>query len=141
MNPIEFTAHISARSVQFGKRMAFSKGRSFMYNDKKTSAYYQTVSDACLPFVPPEPILSGLAVELEFHLPRPIYLSKKKSPPEAIYAPRRPDCDNLAKGFLDPMTKLGFWKDDAQIVCLTIKKLVHTIGGEPFVKVKIQAVS
>ena len=34
----------------------------------------------------------------------------------------RPDCDNLVKLFIDCMTSVGFWKDDAQIVILEIEK-------------------
>lgn len=34
----------------------------------------------------------------------------------------KPDVDNLAKGLLDAMTKLGFWEDDAQIFDLRIQK-------------------
>lgn len=32
------------------------------------------------------------------------------------YKPTRPDTDNYIKEFKDVMTKLGFWKDDAQVV-------------------------
>lgn len=34
----------------------------------------------------------------------------------------RPDTDNYIKEFKDCMTKLGFWKDDAQVVDEHIKK-------------------
>jgi len=33
-----------------------------------------------------------------------------------------PDTDNLQKGLKDCMTKLGFWKDDAQVAVETIAK-------------------
>lgn len=35
---------------------------------------------------------------------------------------QRPDCDNLVKLPLDCMTRLGFWKDDSQIVRMEIVK-------------------
>ena len=34
----------------------------------------------------------------------------------------RPDCDNSAKELIDAMTDLGFWKDDALVADLHIKK-------------------
>jgi Holliday junction resolvase RusA-like endonuclease len=35
----------------------------------------------------------------------------------------KPDCDNLAKAVLDCITQLGcFWRDDSQVVHLTISK-------------------
>ena len=34
----------------------------------------------------------------------------------------RPDCDNFAKELIDAMTASGFWKDDALIADLHIKK-------------------
>lgn len=36
--------------------------------------------------------------------------------------PTRPDTDNYIKEFKDVMTKLGFWKDDSQIVDEHIRK-------------------
>ena len=34
----------------------------------------------------------------------------------------KPDCDNYVKEFIDVMTELGWWKDDAQVVDLRIRK-------------------
>ena len=34
----------------------------------------------------------------------------------------RPDCDNSAKELIDAMTDMGFWKDDALVADLHIKK-------------------
>ena len=35
----------------------------------------------------------------------------------------RPDCDNFVKEIMDVMTKLKFWKDDAQVVDLRVVKI------------------
>ena len=42
--------------------------------------------------------------------------------PEGSWKTTRPDTDNLQKLFKDCMTKVGFWKDDAQVVEETIGK-------------------
>lgn len=34
----------------------------------------------------------------------------------------RPDVDNYCKAFLDQMTKIGFWRDDAQVYRLLAEK-------------------
>lgn len=46
----------------------------------------------------------------------------KKNRLRAIPCDTRPDCDNLMKKLGDVMTKLEFWKDDAQIAEVTFRK-------------------
>ena len=41
----------------------------------------------------------------------------------------KPDTDNLQKLLKDCMTHVGFWKDDAQVCCETIKKIWNEIPG------------
>lgn len=48
----------------------------------------------------------------------------KKAPKKlwGKYKITRPDADNFCKALIDQMTKVGFWKDDAQIADLHIIK-------------------
>lgn len=55
--------------------------------------------------------------------------------PEGSWKVTRPDTDNLQKLFKDCMTKVGFWKDDAQVVEETIGKGYEKYEG---IYVKIQ---
>ena len=48
-----------------------------------------------------------------------------------------PDIDNIAKPFIDCMTKTGFWKDDSQIVKLKLEKWYGMI---PMVDVELKEV-
>ena len=41
----------------------------------------------------------------------------------------KPDTDNLLKLFKDCMTKVGFWKDDAQVCCEYTEKMYWTLTG------------
>lgn len=41
----------------------------------------------------------------------------------------KPDLDNINKLFQDSMTKLGFWKDDAEISSLIIEKIYNVQCG------------
>ena len=42
---------------------------------------------------------------------------------------KKPDTDNLQKGLKDVMTKLGWWKDDAQVFSEHVTKLYSSIPG------------
>lgn len=41
---------------------------------------------------------------------------------------KKPDLDNLAKQLKDAMTRLNFWHDDAQVVCLRCEKIYAESG-------------
>lgn len=47
----------------------------------------------------------------------------------------RPDTDNMQKTLKDVMTRMGFWKDDSQIVFETCKKM---LVDEPGIVIQIQ---
>ena len=51
--------------------------------------------------------------------------------------PSVPDLDNIAKPFIDCMTRVGFWVDDSQIVKLKLEKWY---GGKPLVGVVLMEV-
>ena len=63
---------------------------------------------------PPEPLDGALRVTLTFVMPR--LASGKRALPT-----KRPDLDNLLKGFLDSGNGI-LWMDDSQIVSLFIEK-------------------
>jgi len=80
---------------------------------------------------PQEPLTGLISVAISFWLPRPKRLMRKKDPMRALYAPVKPDIDNLAKAVLDALTMDGWWLDDAQVVQLTLEKWYHAIGKAP----------
>ena len=45
----------------------------------------------------------------------------KDSAPE--YHAQKPDLDNLAKAILDALTQIGVWRDDSQVIELTVRKV------------------
>lgn len=59
-------------------------------------------------------IEAPVRVEAVFILPRPGRLRPKRHPPGVVWAPKRPDIDNLTKLLLDAMAPV--WLDDAQVV-------------------------
>ena len=69
-----------------------------------------------LPHCPKEPSELPIALSIEFR-----YSAKSKML-RGTWKTSRPDVDNIAKLLIDCMTKSGFWKDDSQIVRLTLEK-------------------
>lgn len=53
------------------------------------------------------------------------------------YKTTKPDTDNLQKLFKDCMTKVGFWKDDAQVASEIIEKFYAAVTG---VYVKVESI-
>ena len=48
---------------------------------------------------------------------------------DLISPTKKPDADNLAKAFIDQMTKLKFWKDDSHISSIKSEKRYNSISG------------
>ena len=49
--------------------------------------------------------------------------------PAGTWKTTKPDTDNLQKALLDSMTKLGFWKDDAQVCSQIVEKFWSDVPG------------
>lgn len=73
--------------------------------------------------LPEEMLQAPIAVELTWCFP----LEKGKF--DGDYYMKKPDADNLAKAFIDQMTKLGFWKDDSHVSSIKSTKFYNSISG------------
>ena len=49
--------------------------------------------------------------------------------PDGSYKATKPDTDNLEKALKDEMTRLGFWRDDAQVASEIVEKFYAGIPG------------
>ena len=49
--------------------------------------------------------------------------------PDGAYKTTRPDADNLQKLLKDCMTRLGYWRDDAQVASEIVEKFWAEIPG------------
>ena len=70
--------------------------------------------------------LGPVAISMCFSLPRPKshFGAKGLKPSAPVHHSGKPDTDNLAKLVMDQITKSGrIWKDDSQVVSLTVHKL------------------
>ena len=66
-------------------------------------------------------LCGALQVVLQFYMPTPKSLSKKKIE-KIYYVDKRPDVDNLAKAVMDAINQVGIWEDDSQVADLRIIK-------------------
>ena len=89
--------------------------------------------------MPPQPLEEGVMVSMEFYLPRPKRLMRKKDPVEVMVHTSKPDVDNLAKAILDCMTQAGWWRDDCQVFASVVRKWYHRKDGVPGATITVMA--
>ena len=80
-----------------------------------------------------------MRVDIDFFLKRPKNRCRKKDPDGPIYAPKKPDKDNLEKAVLDALVGANVLWDDAQVVSGTVQKFYHEKDGSrgPGAKINI----
>lgn len=110
-------------------RAACRNGKAFMYNpDSKAQKEWKLAIDATLSRHANKQLDGAFEVVLEFYMPRPkshyksgrfSHILKDDAPLEHT---SRGDVDNLCKVVLDRITKCGYWKDDSNVIYLTISK-------------------
>lgn len=99
-------------------------GRAHFYTKAKVREAEQTYASLLAPYRPQRPIESPVSVDILFAFPYRKSEKKAHVKKGAILAhTTRPDLDNLEKGLLDTMTKLGFWSDDSLVFEKRTKKI------------------
>ena len=140
MSSICFTIPVSAIPVQGGgKRTMIRNGKPRFFKDKRTSGYESALYALALPHRPRTPISGPVHIVLRFIMARPKTLMRRKDSEGKLPCTKRPDWDNLAKGVLDPLTKVGFWLDDSQICSAYVEKDYAEKGGAARIEVEITA--
>lgn len=115
-------------------RIASAAGRQFVTNYTPSKSpvndYKATVRMAAAKRYAGPPLDGPLAVRLVC-----VFASKRKA---RVYKATKPDCDNLAKSTLDALNGLLF-KDDGQVVRLTVEKWHAAADEQPHVAVEVEA--
>lgn len=112
------TIHVEGTPAPQGSKRAFVvNGRAVITEDsKKTRPWREDVRQAAISEMAGEAPLDGpIALWVDFYLPKP---KSVKRP----YPSVRPDSDKLARAFCDALTSAGVYKDDSQVVDLTVTK-------------------
>jgi len=92
---------------------------------------------AAQPHRPAEPFSTPMRLDLCVFLPRPQSLRRKKDPDGPVWAPKKPDRDNLDKAVLDALTADGWFSDDCLVVFGVLAKVYHRKGGVPGAIIRI----
>ena len=102
-------------SVKNGKPIIFDS-----HNLKEAKEIFKT---GLISHIPGKILNAPIGLELIWCFP----LEKDKV--DGDYYTKKPDVDNLAKAFIDQMTKLKFWKDDSHVSKLVSEKRYNSICG------------
>ena len=101
------------------------------HKSKTQEANERTLEAWMLEYVPATPLEGALRLEFVAAMPCPKSATKKLKAAmlcgEELPA-KKPDLDNLAKQLKDTMTRMGFWKDDSQVVTLVCRKVYAEHG-------------
>lgn len=105
------------RTTAQQKRIVHSYGsRPQFYDGARLAQARSTLQAALLPHKPKEPAQGCLALTVRW------YFSTPDSRKWGKWKRTRPDTDNLQKMLKDEMTRMGFWKDDAQVAVEHVEK-------------------
>lgn len=113
------------------RHMTTKSGLSVSYKSANQKANERTLEAMLAPYAPKAPLQGPLV--LEFVAALPVGKSDSKKLREAkltgLVAPeKKPDLDNILKNLMDCMTRLQFWTDDVQVVCLRCEKIYAEQG-------------
>lgn len=113
------------------ERIPTATGQERGYN-RKTDTYYEhagakqaraKLNGHLAKYRPETPLTGPLRLTVKWCFP------ETKTHPAGTWKTTRPDTDNLQKILKDEMTRLGFWKDDAQVCSEIIEKFWWQIPG------------
>lgn len=109
MNPPTSTAQM--------KKVRIVQGHPVFYEPPKVKSAKRLLMTFLAYHKPKQPFEGAVSLKVIWKFP------KGKSHKAGTWRVTRPDTDNLQKLLKDCMTKLGFWKDDAQVVREFVEKL------------------
>lgn len=101
-------------------KIAVQNGKPRVYDPPEVKEMKATLMAHLAPHRPAEPLTGPVALTVKWIWP---------GGEEWAWKPTKPDTDNLQKALKDAMTKLGFWRDDAQVSSEIIQKFTHTKTG------------
>ena len=117
------------RPRAFARKMGNGKFSARVYDAGTAEGWKSQIAVEAIKHRPKQLMDGPIEVVLCFFMPRPKSHHKSGKPDRPlrdsapIQPTGKPDCDNLAKAVLDCITQIGcFWRDDSQVVELTIVK-------------------
>lgn len=104
------------RTTSQQKGVCVMSGKPRFYVKHKVESARRQFIIALKPHAPKMPSEKNIRLSVSF------YFDIKEKAKWGKWKPTRPDADGIIKEFMDAMTDCRFWKDDSQVVWLTVKK-------------------
>lgn len=119
-------------------RVAYQNGkpRAMVHTPTKTRNFEAAIRHLAAMEMPSHPLDGPLRVDILAVLRRPKRLMRKRDPEGMVWAPKRPDSDNIRKAVLDALS--AHWRDDSQVVDGRTIKVYAEKHGLPRMEVIIQ---
>ncbi|WP_334136993.1 RusA family crossover junction endodeoxyribonuclease [Corynebacterium variabile] len=121
------TFHVPGVPAPQGSKNAYRRGNKVVLveSSKKVKPWRAAVAQAAtIAYLRTEPIDGPVAVEIDFHLPRP-----KSLPKRVKHMVKRPDIDKLLRSTNDALTGIAY-ADDSRIVSIAATKRYALPGEE-----------
>ncbi len=110
-----------------------------VFDPATAEGWKAAIATAVRQYIPSAPAEGPLYLGVDFFMPRPATLSRKKDPDQAIPHASRPDIDNCIKACLDCLQALGFFRDDCQVCEVSATKLYARKGGAPGARLTLRS--
>jgi len=124
-----------------------AQGSSMILKSKKTGKYFigkkansnaiQTKNELLamlLPYAPETPLQGAIRLEIDIFYSWRKSETKKNRATGRMPVTTKPDLDNWVKQFNDCLTRLAFWRDDAQVFDMHLTKFY---SDKPMIHVRI----
>lgn len=105
------------------KDMTVRRGKPVVYEPAELKAARSKLEAYLAKYAPAVPLRGAVRLIVKWCFP----LAGKHKDGE--WKTSKPDTDNLQKMLKDCMTRLGFWKDDAQVVSEVVEKFWAKVPG------------
>ena len=97
-------------------------GKARVYDAGTAEGWKSAIALAARPYLPSEPFDCPIGLSIEFNMPRPKRLMRKRDPDGPLRHTAKPDLDNLTKAVMDALTAIGMWRDDALVSSQCVSK-------------------
>ena len=118
-----FMAIIPPTSTKQQRGWGKTKTGKVITYDRDNADAEQKLTSHLAKYIPPEPYTGPIRLIVKWLFPL------KGKHYDGEWYTNKPDYDNLPKAMNDIMTKLGYWKDDAQIASGITEKIWSKIPG------------
>lgn len=105
------------------KQIHVVKGKPVPYEPPRLAAARRKLEAHLAQYAPERPLRGAVRLLVKWCFPTTV---KRK---DGQWKTTKPDTDNLQKLLKDCMTKVGFWKDDAQVASEIVEKFWAAVPG------------